>query len=466
MNKDQRTEDHLGMLDEYGHRLFIIPAEIRGFFQRRKKIVHVFLLIVFLLLPWIHLGGHQAIWVDIPGRHFTFFGLSLYAHDAPLIFFVLMILTLSLALLTALVGRAWCGWACPQTVFIETIYRQIETWIEGNYIARRKLRDQDLDLRKIRLGLTKWAAYFVVSSLIAHSFVAYFVGSKNLLTMIEGSPEQNMSYFVFVSLMTLVLMFNFGWFREQFCLIMCPYGRFQSVLMDSHSLTVMYDEKRGEPRKGQWQEGQEKGDCVSCQRCVQVCPTGIDIRNGTQFECIACTACIDACDEIMEKVHKPKGLIRYKALTEKKIQWFRSRVLSYGGLLLISVIALIVLLSVNKPYRIEVLRGKDAPYTIVPMWGKNVVQNHFDVRFESHSQEELQVQIEIDGPLANQFQMIVPENPMRVVAGEKRNLPIFIQAPETIFSGLTQIPLDIRFTELKSGEVLLKKTITFVGPAK
>lgn len=456
------------MLDQYGHRKTIIPAEVKGYFKKWKKRVHFVLLVFFLGLPWIQINHHPGILIDIPGRHFTFLGLSLYAHDVPLIFLVLAIMTLGLALITALFGRVWCGWACPQTVFIEAVYRQIEIWIEGDYIKRRKLRDSEMNLEKFSKLSLKWLAFLLVSSLIAHSFIAYFAGSINLLRMMQGSPSENWTYFLFITVMTGILLFNFGWFREQFCLIACPYGRFQSVLLDSHSVTVMYDVERGEPRKSKTSlklANEKVGDCVACNRCVQVCPTGIDIRNGLQFECIGCTACIDACDEIMTKVKKPTGLIRYGAMTKMPVQWFRARVLVYSGLTLIALMTLIGLLMAQTQFRVEILRGKGLPFQIIKQTdGGDLVQNQFEIRIENDDDHPLTVSLEINDEARKIFQLIIPEKEIYLSDHEKRGIPFFVQVHRDQLSsnGTVSLPLRVRFQGQQNGQ--LEKQVIFVGP--
>ncbi len=454
---DAQSQDRLSMLDEYGHRKFIYPAEVRGRFAQWKQKVQIILLLVFLFLPWGQWQGEQMILLDLPKRHFVFFGLHLYAHDAPLIFLLILAFVAGLALVTALWGRVWCGWACPQTVFIERVYRQIEIWIEGNYLKRRQMSVAPWTWDKLWRKTVKWILYVLISSVIAHSFIAYWAGSKTLLHMMWAPPSENWSYFVWVSVITGILLFNFAWFREQFCLIMCPYGKFQSTLLDSHSITVMYDEKRGEPRKSQTVSRSAQGDCVSCQRCVQVCPTGIDIRKGVQMECIGCTACMDACDEIMEKVKKPKGLIRYKAMTEKKIQWFRGRVVAYGVLLFGALGGLALILALRSDLRLEILRGKDVPFVEIQKGDQAWIQNHFILRLENESQQTQVISLE-DSEKAD---VVLPENPVVLQPGQKRDLPIVVAVEAQRFgiTGKTDLKLAFK-TENKKFE----RSIPLLGP--
>ncbi|RYG63166.1 cytochrome c oxidase accessory protein CcoG [bacterium] len=310
-------KERLSTTDQAGRRIHLYPASVKGYFRDRKRYVHGFLLIVFLTLPWIHVSGRQLLLLDVAHREFFFFGLHFRAHDAPLILFLLLGFTFGIGLVTAIWGRVWCGWACPQTVFIEFLFRRIERLVEGSHRAQRALDERPLDSEKMMKKGLKWFLFVVVSLGISHSFLGYFVGTRELVRMVSSSPLENWTSFLMILVTTGIIAFDFGWFREQFCTIMCPYGRFQSVMMDNHSTIVAYDLKRGEPRRGTAPSPSAQGDCVNCLRCVQVCPTGIDIRRGLQMECIACTACIDACDEVMTKVDKPLGLIRYT--TEREL---------------------------------------------------------------------------------------------------------------------------------------------------
>lgn len=441
-NKDEKLAK-LNMLDDHGHRLFIIPAEVKGMWKTYKGYVHTVLLFFFLILPWTQINSQQALLLDIPNRQFYFFGLHLLSHDAPLLFFIIFGLAILLAIMTALWGRVWCGWACPQTVFIEKVFRQIEIWVEGTYIQRRKLRDQEMDFNKFKKVSLKWILYFFVSSIMAHSFLAYFIGSEKLLHMIQQPPESNWTYFLLVSSMTAIFLFNFGWFREQFCLIVCPYGKIQSLLMDDQSVAVMYDDSRK--------------DCVQCRRCVQVCPTGIDIRNGMQMECINCTACIDACDEIMTKVNQPKGLIRFKAMTNVKINWFRPRVLIYSFLFIVSVGGLTWGLGSHSEVSAMIMRSKGLPYQVIEMNDKKFLQNQFFIRVQNNSNTSQN--LFVSGP--DNLKLQLPQNPIAVPAGAQLSLPFFIHLDIQYIdaSGSQSVEIQMNIDNKK-----MKQNIQIVGP--
>ncbi|GIL17754.1 MAG: cytochrome c oxidase accessory protein CcoG [Oligoflexia bacterium] len=459
MTKENSDLEKLSMLDEKGHRIRINPAEVTGFFRRHRNWTQAVLIVIFLILPWIKIGGHQAILLDIPNRRFAILGLTFWAHDGPLVFFILAILTLGLALATAVLGRVWCGWGCPQTVFIDGVFRRIEALIEGNYIKRRALDKEPISSLKLFKKTLKWTLFSIVGAIISHSFIAYFVGTEPLLKMIQSDPRENWVAFLFTFSIAATITFDFGWFREQFCIIMCPYGRFQSVLMDDRTVNVMYDEKRGEPRKGSVPQGQTQGDCVNCLRCVNVCPTGIDIRNGTQMECIGCTACIDACDEIMIKVKKPKGLISYSSLTKEPINFTRPRTLLYSALIILALIGLTYFVSTRKPITYQVLRGKEAPYTLSQnSTGDGLVINHFRLNIHNQTFEDKDIPIETPPEWKDKgFSLATPESLVKIRAGESKMIHFFVTSPTSLMKGTGRLDTQILIDRQPFG-------ITLLGP--
>ncbi len=439
----------LTSVDDNGDHLSIIPGEVRGFYRKHRNWSQIVLLFIFLAIPWTTFNGHQTVLINIPERDFALFGLVFKAHDVPLLFFILGVLALGLAFVTSIWGRVWCGWACPQTVFIDAVFRRIEILIEGTYLKRRKLRDSPMNLEKFTRGSLKWVLFTIVSSIIAHSFMAYFLGAKTLIEMIQNSPTQNSSYFLLVSFFTALILFDFGWFREQFCVIMCPYGRIQSVLLDSQSLAIIYDGKRGEPRRSLKPAPTATGDCVACNRCVQVCPTGIDIRNGLQMECIACTACADACDEIMEKVNKPKGLIRYDTLDGSKINLFKPRSLIYIFAILGLCGGLAYALVTREPAHFTILRGTGLPYSFVKNdSGQELVLNQFRVHIQNQGTEPAEYLLSLPTELTNLgIQFTVAENPLRLLPGESREWYFFVRIPPSLISS-GQLKTELRIKDL------------------
>lgn len=460
----------LTSVDAQGARINIIPAEVRGFYRRHRDWSQLVLLFIFLAVPWTQVRGHQTVFLDIANREFAMFGILFKSHDAPLLFFIVASFLVGLALVTSLWGRIWCGWACPQTVFIDAVYRRIETWVEGTYIQRRKLRDEPLIFRGFCKKSLKWSLFLIVSSLIAHSFIAYFVGAKNLVEMMTHNPHENVTYFVLVLSFTAVILFNFGWFREQFCVIMCPYGRMQGLLLGQNSLAVVYDTTRGEPRKSAVSAGKPFGDCVSCNRCVQVCPTGIDIRNGLQMECLHCTACIDACDEIMVKVKKPKGLIRYDTLNGKALKLFQPRSVVYMLGLFVLLGGLSYSIADRPAVQWTVVRGLGLPFSFVKMEGQpDKILNHFKIHLQNQSDAlaEYQLSLEcISQPCPPELlELTTAQNPLSLPAGHSEEWHFFVKLDPSLLNSSGQLKVRVVLKDLLHSEnVVAPKPIVMLGP--
>ncbi len=360
--------DRLHVLDNHGRRQYIYPADVSGFFSNARPFVFGFLIAIYLGLPWLKIGGNPAVLIDIAKRNFYLFGQVYNAQDVYLMFFLASGAAFALVFLTAVLGRVWCGWLCPQTVFIEGVFRRLERWIEGPAYARVLLRKAPWNASKIARKLLKHVLYIGMCLALAHVFLAYFNAAS--------------VWFLFWPL-SAILYFNFFWFREQFCIVMCPYGRLQSALQDNDTININYDAKRGEPRGKAKLSG--LGDCVDCGRCVAVCPTGIDIRNGLQMECIGCANCVDACDAIMSKLNRPLGLIRYdslRGLETGKRRYLRPRLIAYciAGLIGLSVGT--VLWMRHLPFEANLLRVQGIPFTIQD----GVIRNQFMVHFVNKNQ--------------------------------------------------------------------------------
>ncbi len=471
-NSRNIPQDRLTTTDEKGNRVYIHPADVQGKFKNLRIVIHAIMILIFLVLPFIQIKNHPAILLDIAHRKFAIFGITFWAHDAPLLLFIFGGSASALAFITAIWGRIWCGWACPQTVFIEQIFRRIERWIEGDSIARRKLDQENLNFEKVFKKLIKWFFFLLIALVITHSFLAYFVGAENLLKMMQQSPSQNFTPFLVMSLSTALILFDFGWFREQFCTIVCPYGRFQSVLLDSQSLVITYDEKRGEPRRDKKISENLEGDCVNCYRCVEVCPTGIDIRNGIQMECIACTACIDACDTVMKKLDRPLGLIRYDSIARlkgRKNHFFRSRTLAYLFLLSLFIGGLGWTITHRQQIEAVFVRSKEAPYQqISTSEGNSLFVNHYKVDLSNQSFETMNLYFQLEATEKNRgIELVMQNNPLKIEAGKTVRADLFIKFPKNILS------IGKAFTELRlsaasdhSKDVFdRKEKITLVGPS-
>ena len=363
---EESFRDSISTISKEGKRNFIYPKKPSGWFYDKRKIVSYILLAFLLSAPFIKINGNQFLMFNVLERRFNIFGFPFWPQDFHLFVISMIIGVVGLTLFTVAFGRIFCGWFCPQTIFLEMVFRRIEFWIDGDRGAQMRLAKQSWNAEKIRKRLTKWIIFFIISFIIANVFLAYLIGSDNLLQMITEGPSKNMSTLIALLIFTAVFYFVFAWFREQVCIIACPYGRMQGVLLDNKSINVAYDHVRGEGEAGRkkWRNNEDRkalghGDCIDCLQCVHVCPTGIDIRNGTQLECVNCTACIDECDTIMEKVGLPKGLIRYASedeIVNKEKFKLTTRMKGYIAVLSILIGILVGMLFLRNDVEATVLR--------------------------------------------------------------------------------------------------------------
>ena len=364
--QDESFRDSIGTIDETGHRKYIFPKKPSGKLYEYRKIVSYFLLAILIANPFLKINGNQFMMFNVLERRFNIFGFPFWPQDFYLFVLFMILGVVFVILFTVIFGRIFCGWICPQTIFLEMVFRRIEYWIEGDRGAQIRLAKQEWNAEKIRKKGLKWSVFLVISFFIANVFLAYLISSDELFKMIEDGPESHLSTLIALLIFTGVFYFVFVWFREQVCIIACPYGRLQGVLLDNKSINVAYDFVRGEKESGRAKLNKNedraasgKGDCIDCHQCVHVCPTGIDIRNGTQLECVNCTACIDECDSIMETVGLPKGLIRYASEDEieKKSKFqFTARMKGYTAVLVILIGVLTGLLFLRTDVEASILR--------------------------------------------------------------------------------------------------------------
>tara|TARA_R110001583_G_scaffold17310_11_gene70194 strand:- start:2888 stop:4303 length:1416 start_codon:yes stop_codon:yes gene_type:complete len=363
---EERFRDSIGTIDKSGKRNFIFPKKPNGRFYKYRTIVSWILLALLLASPFIKIKGNQFLLFNVIERKFHIFGFPFWPQDFHLLVISILISVVFIILFTVVFGRIFCGWMCPQTIFMEMVFRKIEYLIEGDRSKQIKLDKQKWDTEKIRKRLLKWFVFFIISFIISNVFLAYIIGSDKVLGYITDGPKDHINTLVYLLVFTGIFYFVFAWFREQVCIIVCPYGRLQGVLLDNKSINVAYDFVRGEGdngrnklRKEENREALGYGDCIDCKQCVQVCPTGIDIRNGTQLECINCTACIDACDEIMDKTGFDRGLIRYASednIEKKEKLKFNARLIAYSVILTILVGVLITMLFLRNDLEATILR--------------------------------------------------------------------------------------------------------------
>lgn len=406
-NSEQEAfRDTIGTLDDEGKRKYIFPKKPSGKFYDYRKYVSYLLLAILVANPFIKVNGNQFMMFNVLERRFNIFGFPFWPQDFYIFVMVMLVMVVFVILFTVVYGRIFCGWICPQTIFLEMVFRRIEYMIDGDRGSQLRLDRQAWDAQKIRKRLLKWFIFFVISFLIANIFLAYVIGSDALWLMIEQGPLQQSGNFIALLIFTAVFYFVFVWFREQVCIIVCPYGRLQGVLLDNKSINVSYDFVRGEKEVGRAKfnkkEDRElsgKGDCIDCMQCVHVCPMGIDIRNGTQLECTNCTACIDECDTIMEGVGLPKGLIRYASedeIEKKEPFRFTARMKGYTAVLLILMGILTGILFLRNDVEADILR---LPGQLFEHKGNNIsnvytfkvvnktVNDFKDVHFELISQK-------------------------------------------------------------------------------
>lgn len=358
--------DSVGTMEQSGKRKWVYPKKPKGKYTNYREIVAVVLLIALFAIPFIKVNGNPLILFNIIDRNFFIFGQPFYPQD----FFILALGAIAslvfVILFTVAYGRIFCGWICPQTIFMEMVFRRIEFWIDGDRGAQMRLKKQKWNAEKIRKRLLKWFIFFLISFIIANVFLSYIIGSDEVLALVEEGPMANVRTLISLLIFTSVFYFVFTWFREQVCIIACPYGRLQGVLLDNKSIIVAYDYVRGEGENGRAKlkksvdrEEAGFGDCIDCRQCVNVCPTGIDIRNGTQLECVNCTACIDECDHMMDSAGFERGLIRYASEDEiaknEKFK-FTPRMKGYVAVLSILIGILVGLLFLRTDVEATVLR--------------------------------------------------------------------------------------------------------------
>jgi len=449
--------DSVTTINTDGSRYFLHPADARGWFTRWRRHSGLALIAFYLLLPWINVGGYPAVFLNVAERRFHFFGCTLAAQDVWLLFFGVSGLGFALFFLTALFGRLWCGWACPHTVYLDHVYRRIERMIDGDALQRRQLDLAPMGAGKLFRRVLKHGLYILASLFITHLFLSYFVSLPEVWHMMGEAPGAHWGMFLFVFIAAGILYFNFAWFREQLCIVLCPYGRLQSALTDDHSLVIGYDAKRGEP-KGRFGTP-DAGACVACNRCVQVCPTGIDIRHGLQMECVGCAACIDACDEVMAKVNRPKGLIRYDSLVGfagGKTHWLRPRTIVYGILLLVGVGVATFAFSTVKPAGFTVMRMSSAAYFVTA----DDVRNQFMVRLLNKRNEPAVFTVSLDGLRAG-FSQDGLTSAVTVAALAEQVSPLVLHVDRKHYTGPFKLKISVQD---QSRTFTLTRQVEFLGP--
>jgi len=461
MSRNSPNLTSLGSINEDGSKRILHPADVHGHFSTARRWFALLLLVIYIALPWIPVNGYPAVFLDVANRRFHLFGLTLATQDLWVFFFLITGLGFSLFYVTALFGRIWCGWTCPYTIFLEHVFRRVERWIDGDATARRKLDAAPWTASKITRRVLKHTVFIALAALIAHIFLSYFVSLKGLYEMMHHSPRGHMIAFGTVLFLSAALYFCFSWFREQFCVILCPYGRMQSALTDDHSLIIGYDKKRGEPRGKA--SNPDAGDCIDCMRCVHVCPTGIDIRNGLQLECIGCAACIDACSDVMTKLNRKPDLIRYDSdvgLKGGKTRYIRGRTILYTFMMLAGVGAFLFSASRIEPVRANALRMVGQPYYVAD----GQIRNQFTVRVINKRNEPRSFRLHLTGEKAASVTTTGTETSLVIPALGEEVRPLVITMPEQSYT--EPFTLVVTVTDETSGTTTQTRPIEFTGPDK
>lgn len=406
--ENQTYRNQIATVTDEGKRKWIYPKKPSGKFYYARTIVSFFLLAFLFIVPFIKVNGHQLLLFDFLNRHFILFGIPFGPHDFHLFVLAMISIIVFNILFTVVFGRIFCGWACPQTIFLEMVFRKIEYWVEGDGRDQRKLAAEEWNGKKLVKKGLKNIIFFILAFFIAHIFLTYIISMDKVISIITQPPSAHLSGFVAIISFSLIFYWVFAFFREQACTIVCPYGRLQGVLLDQDSIVIAYDHKRGEPcgkiNKGEDQT--KKGDCIDCHLCVDVCPTGIDIRNGIQLECVNCTACIDACDAVMEKINRPKKLIKYASLNgiENKTKFrITPRMMLYSVILVVLLGILAYLLSIRTEYAVNILRTPGMLFQEQPN-GK--VSNVYDLDIVNKTFNETPVQIILEQPADGELKLV------------------------------------------------------------
>jgi len=458
----QTFRNQLATVTSEGKRKWVYPKKPSGRFHRARIIVSVVLLLILFITPFIKVNGHPFMLFDFINRKFILFGILFGPQDFHLLVIAFISMIVFTILFTAVFGRIFCGWACPQTIFLEMVFRKIEYWIEGDSKDQRKLKSAPWTSTKFFKKLIKHVIFFAIAFIISNIFLSYIIGMDALLKIISDPPSEHLQGLFSIIVFSGVFYFVFSNFREQACTIVCPYGRLQGVLLDRDSIVIAYDNVRGEPRKRfRRDEGWEnRGDCIECYQCVEVCPTGIDIRNGIQLECVNCTACIDACDDIMDKIKRPRGLIRYASLNsiEKKTKWrFTPRAIGYSALLTVLVSVLVILLLNRTDFSVTVLRTPGLLYQEQP---NNMVSNLYDLNIVNKTFDKIPVSLKLEG-IEGELKLI--GNDIVIEPQGNIDAKFLILLPKVELTKMST-PIEVG---VYSGNKLIKKVSTsFLAPLK
>jgi cytochrome c oxidase accessory protein FixG len=460
---DEEFRDTIGTVDKDGNRIWVYPKKPAGNTHNARILVTIVLLSLMFMGPFLSWKGHPLFLFNIFERKFILFGIPFWPQDFYILGIGMITFFVFIILFTVVFGRIWCGWACPQTLFMEMVFRKIEYWIEGDANQQRKLENAPWDGTKIFKKGLKQVIFLAISILIAHTLMAYLIGIDQVKEIVTKSPAENLSGFIGLVAFTGIFYWVFSYFREQACVVVCPYGRLQGVLLDKDSIVVAYDWLRGEPR-GKIKKAEAvapKGDCIDCKLCVHVCPTGIDIRNGTQLECVNCTACIDACDDVMVKIGKPKGLIRYASYNSIKDgikSLLTPRIVAYSVVLVVLLSLFSFLMISRTDVEAMVLR---VPGMLYQEQENDRISNLYNITFINKTFDDISLDLKLKEIPTGTIKRVGAED-VKVVASSSLESVYFIEMPKEYIKSTTT-PITIM---LYNGEVLIDEIQTnFLGPS-
>ncbi len=463
----QDFRDHLATADKEGRRKWVYPRKPQGRFYRARIWLTWVLLAVMFGGPFIKISGNPLLMINIIERKFSVLGVIFWPQDNLVFALGFLLFLVGIAVFTAAFGRLWCGWTCPQIVLMEMVFRRIEYFIEGDAQQQKALHRAPWTAGKFVKKLTKHGIFFALSFIIGNTLLAYIIGIDALKQIVTDNPREHLTGLGAMILFTLVFYGLFARFREQACTFICPYGRLQSTLLDENSIVVAYDHKRGEGRahlhRGeslQQRATRGAGDCIDCFQCVAVCPTGIDIRNGTQMECVNCTACIDACDAVMDRIGRPRGLVRYASLngieTGQKLQ-ITPRIIGYCGILLLLGAGLLTLLLTRSEVDATLLR---APGALFQQTADGKISNLFLLKLTNKTHHQMAVELRLEN-IEGRFTVLGGE--LNLPAERQTSASVLVElAPEKLTSGNTPIAVGLYLDGERIGRI---KTV-FVGPRK
>ncbi|MEM1258132.1 MAG: cytochrome c oxidase accessory protein CcoG [Bacteroidota bacterium] len=464
---EENFRDSISTVTAEGERAWVYPKKPDGKLYEYRKYVSYLLLTFLFAAPFVKIGGNQFLMFNVLERRFNIFGFPFWPQDFHLFVISMIVGVIFVALFTVAFGRIFCGWICPQTIFMEMVFRRIEYWIDGDRGAQMRLDKAPWTAKKIKKRILKWSLFFLISFLIANVFLSYLIGSDKLIAYVVEGPTAHMGTMIPLLIFTSVFFFVFAWFREQVCIIACPYGRLQGVLLDDKSVVVAYDHKRGEAENGRkkFRKNEDRailglGDCIDCFQCVHVCPTGIDIRNGTQLECVNCTACIDECDTIMDRINKPRGLIRYaseREITHKEKFKFTARMKGYAAVLTILTGILVGMLFLRNDLEANIFR---LPGQLYERKANNIISNVYTYKLLNKTTENVE---------NVSFKLLSHNGEVKMVSVDSFEVPAQDLAEGTLFIEINNSALSGDKDKLKigvySGEELIETTVTqFLAP--